>query len=147
MRGIEKLHPVVRAKAERLVELCATADLPVKITETLRTQAEQEALYAQGRSAPGKIVTNARGDGYLSPHQWGVAFDVCRNVKGREYENNDRFFEKVGAIGKTLGLFWGGDFRSYKDSPHFEDIDFMPGNSTAMLKRQYGTPEKFMANW
>jgi len=147
MRGIEKLHPVVHAKAAQLVALCAAEGLSVKITETLRTQAEQEALYAQGRTAPGKIVTNARGNGYLSPHQWGVAFDVCHNVKGLEFDDSDGFFGKVGAIGKKLGLFWGGDFRSYKDSPHFEDVDFMPNNSTATLKQRWGTPEKFMASW
>jgi peptidoglycan L-alanyl-D-glutamate endopeptidase CwlK len=147
MRGIEKLHPAVRIKAERLVVLCNKNGLPIKITETLRTKAEQDAIYAQGRTTPGKIVSNAPGTGYQSPHQWGVAFDFCRNVKGKEYDNSDGFFESVGALGKSVGLFWGGDYRTMKDSPHFEDITYVPGNSTRALREQYVEPEAFMGSW
>jgi len=147
MRGIDKLHPVVHVKAERLLALCADAGLQVKITETLRTRSEQDALYAQGRTVPGKVVTNAKGEEYQSPHQWGVAFDFCRDVKGMEYNDKDGFFAKVGKLGKEAGLFWGGDFNSYKDRPHFEDVNFAVGNSTASLKKRWGTPEKFMASW
>jgi peptidoglycan L-alanyl-D-glutamate endopeptidase CwlK len=139
------LHPQVRAKAERLMELCRERGLPVLITDTLRTKSEQDALFAQGRTAAGTVVTNAEFP--RSAHNWGVAFDFCRNVRGREFDNSDRFFDNVGALGKSVGLFWGGDFRSFRDMPHFEDTEFMLNNNVTMLLATYGTPNNFFSKW
>ena len=144
-RGLSVLHPQVRDKAERLMELCRTNGLPILITETLRTKTEQDALYAQGRTSQGNIVTNAQYP--RSAHCWGVAFDFCRNLSGREFDNSDRFFDHVGELGKSVKLFWGGNFRSIKDLPHFEDTEFMANNSTNTLVNRWGAPEKFMASW
>ena len=151
MRGIEHLHPELQVCVKKFLDECKKQGLNVLITETLRTQQEQEALYAQGRTTSGKIVTNCRG--YQSPHCWGVAFDFCRNVKGKEYDNSDGFFERVGKIAKTVfdnteyDLFWGGDFKSFVDRPHVEMIKYLPNNSTKTLINTYGTPEKFMKTW
>jgi len=151
MRGIDKLHPELQLAVNKFLNECKKQGLDVIVTETLRTQAEQEALYAKGRTEPGKIVTNCRG--YQSPHCWGVAFDFCRNKKGWEYDNTEGFFDRVGAIAKTIfddteyDLFWGGDFRTFVDKPHVEMIKFMPNNSTKWLIDTYGTPEEFMKTW
>lgn len=151
MRGIDKLHPELQVCVNKFLAECKKQGLNVLVTETLRTLEEQEALYAQGRTKPGNIVTNARG--YQSPHAWGVAFDFCRNEKGREYDNSDGFFEFVGEIAKTIfdgteyDLFWGGDFKSFVDKPHIEMIKYLPNNSTKWLIDTYGTPEKFMKTW
>lgn len=151
MRGIDKLHPDMQKACNMFLDECRRQGLPVLITETLRTQEEQERLYAQGRTTSGKIVTNCRG--YQSPHCWGVAFDFCRNVKGKEYDNTDGFFERVGNIAKTIlkdteyRLFWGGDFKTFVDKPHVEMIKYLPNNSTKYLIEQYGTPENFMKTW
>ncbi|MFQ8841879.1 MAG: M15 family metallopeptidase [Clostridium fessum] len=60
------------------------------IGETYRTVAEQDALYAQGRTKPGNKVTNARGSSYSSQHQWGIAFDFYRaDGKGAYNEDGD----------------------------------------------------------
>lgn len=151
MRGVDKLHPELQKCVEKFLNECKKQGLNVLITETLRTQAEQEALYAQGRTQPGKIVTNCRG--YQSPHCWGVAFDFCRNKKGWEYDNTDGFFNKVGRIAEKLldnteyDLFWGGDFKTFVDRPHVEMKKYLPNNSTKTLINKYGTPEKFMETW
>ena len=145
MRGIEHLHPGLQKICNQFVEQCKAAGLNVKITDTLRTKEEQDSLYAQGRTKPGSIVTNVSYPN--SAHNWGVAFDICRNVKGREYDDSDGFFAKCGEIGKQLGLFWGGDFRSFTDKPHFEWEKYMPGNSVKSLKAMYETPDKFMEAW
>jgi peptidoglycan L-alanyl-D-glutamate endopeptidase CwlK len=149
VRGLELLHPELRAAAGRFLAECAKRGLNTLITDTWRTKAEQDGLYAQGRTAPGNIVTNAR---YLeSPHCWGVAFDFCRNRRGREFDNTDGFFDAAGRLlnelRAELGLFWGGDFKNFVDRPHAEMIRFMPGCSTAWLIRAYGTPERFLASW
>lgn len=151
MRGIDKLHPELQVCVNKFLEECKSRGLDVCITETLRTQEEQEALYAQGRTTSGKIVTNCRG--FQSPHCWGVAFDFCRNVKGREYDNSDKFFDYVGEIAKTIfddteyDLFWGGDFKTFVDKPHIEIKKYLPNNSTNWLIDNYGTPEEFMSTW
>jgi peptidoglycan L-alanyl-D-glutamate endopeptidase CwlK len=146
MRGTDKLHPDVKKLAELLIAECAKEGLPpVLITETWRTKDEQNALYAQGRTTPGKIVTNCQYPD--SPHCWGAAFDFCRNIRGHEYDDNDGFFTKVGAVGKRLGLFWGGDFKSFVDKPHFESPIYVVNNSVGMLKTKYGTPEAFKKSW
>ena len=146
MRGVEHLHPALQKTVEKLVAHCKAEGLNILITETFRTVAEQDALYAQGRTKPGSIVTNAKGSSYSSMHQWHCAFDFCKNVKGAEYSDT-AFFNKVGAIGKSLGLFWGGDFKSITDKPHFQMPEFSPDGTTAWLKKQYGTPDKFKETW
>lgn len=144
-RDKTKLHPELLQIVQEFEKRCKVAGLNVLVTETFRTKAEQEALYAQGRTKPGNIVTNAKYP--KSPHCWGVAFDFCRNVRGREYDDSDGFFKKCGEIGKSLGLAWGGDFRLFVDKPHLELKKYLPNNSVNELIRKYGTPEKFIENW
>jgi len=144
-RDINLLHPRLRRIIPQIIAECKAQGLPVLVTQTLRTKAEQDALYAQGRTKPGKIVTNAWYPN--SAHCWGVAFDFCRNVKGREYEDTDGFFSKVAAIAKPYGLTWGGDWKNFVDRPHLELTEFMPGASVAWLIRTYSTPEIFMKSW
>lgn len=144
MRGIQYLHPETKILAEKLQNLCKSRGLNLLITDTFRTKAEQDKLYAQGRTTAGSIVTNAQYP--KSPHNWGVAFDFCKNVKGQEY-NDLNFFAEVGALGKSIGLFWGGDFKSFKDRPHLEHLKFMPNQSTSQLISKYGTPDAFKATW
>lgn len=145
MRGIELLHPEVRKQAEQLIAECAKEGLPVLITETFRSEREQRDLYAKGREVPGKKVTWAQYPN--SAHCWGVALDFCRNVRGREFDDNDNFFARVGAVAKRVGLFWGGDFKVTQDKPHCESPVYFPNNSADMLKSKYGTPEKFKESW
>ena len=76
-----------------------------------------------------------------------MAFDFCRNVKGKEYDDSDGFFAACGAIGKALGLTWGGDWKSFRDKPHLELKKYMPGSSTRWLIQTYGTPEAFFKTW
>lgn len=144
-RGIDRLHPELVPLCREFVRRCRGAGLNVRVTETFRTQAEQDAIYAQGRTKPGGIISNAPYP--KSPHCWGVAFDFCRNVKGREYDDSDGFFSRCGAIGKALGLTWGGDWRTFKDKPHLELAKYMPDSSSRWLIAAYGTPERFMQTW
>lgn len=145
MRDRTKLHPKLQKKIEEFIKACDKAGLKVQITECLRTKAEQDALYAQGRTKPGARVTNAPGYSYSSMHQWGVAFDYCRADGKYAFDNSDKFFDKAGAIGKKLGLEWGGSWKSPVDKPHFQLPDW--GSTPARLKSLYGTPERFFATW
>lgn len=145
MRNIGDLHPELREKVFVLKSLCKNRGLLIGIGECLRTKAEQDALYAKGRTAPGKVVTNAKGSTYSSMHQWGVAFDFYRNDERGAYNDSDDFFKKVGEVGKSIGLLWGGDWKNPVDKPHFQ----LPGwgNTAKQLKEKYKTPESFMSTW
>ena len=154
MRNISQLHPELKKKVVKLQKECLKAGIKIKIGECLRTVAEQNALYAKGRNGvPGPIVTKAKGTDYRSMHQWGVAFDffldmdVDKDGKKSDdvFNNATKLFNKVGAIGKKLGLEWGGDWKSIKDLPHFQLPDW--GSTATKLKKKYGTPEKFKETW
>lgn len=145
MRNINKCHPRLIDLSKKLVSACRGQGLIIGIGESFRTKEEQDALYAKGRTAPGNIVTNAKGSSYSSHHQWGTAFDIYRNDGKGVYTDGDGFFEKVGKIGKSIGLEWGGDWKSPVDKPHFQLPDW--GSTTTRLKRMYGTPENFMKTW
>ncbi len=72
-----KLHPWLNYKLTLLLKQCAKKEIYLIITQGFRSKAEQDALYAQGRTKKGKIVTNAKGSDYSSQHQWGIAFDIA----------------------------------------------------------------------
>lgn len=107
------LVPLVQRKADELIALAASKGMPIRITEGYRSKERQDELYAQGRTKPGKIVTNAKGG--QSIHQYGCAFDVVFVKTGY---NGD--WNALGTLGKSLGFTWGGDFLKLKDRPHFE---------------------------
>ena len=98
MRDLKKLHPWVKGKAEELIKLCKKNGVEIIVTQTLRTKAEQDALYAQGRTKPGKKVTNARYPQSL--HCWGIAFDIVPIIGGKAMWGRTDLFDKVGLLGE-----------------------------------------------
>lgn len=145
MRDITMCHPRLQELAGRLTEECKKQGLIIKIGECWRTVQEQNELYAQGRTKPGAIVTNAPGSSYSSQHQWGIAFDFYRADGKGAYNEDGNFFGRVGAIGTRLGLAWGGDWHSIVDKPHLYLPDW--GSTTAILRQRYGTPDRFKQTW
>lgn len=116
-RVIETLLPEVRPYARALVHECAERDLTIAVTSGTRTYEEQNALFRQGREVEGPIVTNARGG--HSNHNFGLAFDVTL-FDGKKPVWESPLYKAIGAIGKGLGLTWGGDWHAIVDEPHFE---------------------------
>ena len=144
-RDITMCHPQLQELANKLIAECKKQGLIVKLGECFRSVSEQDALYAQGRTKPGNIVTYAKGTSYSSMHQWGVAFDVIRNDGKGAYYDNDGWFSKVGKVGKALGLEWGGDWTSPVDKPHFQLKQW--GSTPNKLKQLYGNIENFKKTW
>ena len=115
-RDLNKLSAKGKIACELFLEKCKKAGLNVLIVETYRSQARQTYLYEQGRTRPGQIVTQIKTVGY---HNTGNAWDICKNVKGHEYDDYS-FFTKCGEIAKSLGIEWGGYWDGFKDTPHFQ---------------------------
>ncbi len=117
-RSLDDLTPVVREKAKAFVAGCLLEGVDVLITSTYRDYASQAALYAQGRTEPGKIITRAM-PGY-SFHQHRVAFDFVPIVNGKPEWGDENLWAKCGAVGALAGLEWGGKWK-FTDKPHMQD--------------------------
>lgn len=115
-RKLEDLIPIVAAKAAAFVAACRAVGIDVLITSTYRDHESQNALYAQGRTTPGKRVTNAKGG--QSWHNHRCAFDFVPIVNGKAMWDDLRTFKRCGAIAKEVGLEWGGSWTSFPDLPH-----------------------------
>ena len=114
-KDISQLLPVAQEACKLFLELCEKAGLKVKLTETYRSQERQNELYAQGRTTPGQIVTWTKNSRHTSRRAW----DICQNIKGKEYDTSTGFFDKCGEIAASLGITWGGSWKT-PDRPHFE---------------------------
>lgn len=116
-RNIATLLPPVQPLARALIENAASIGITIKVIAGTRTYEEQDALYEQGRTKPGRIVTNARGG--FSNHNFGIAFDIGVFDGGR-YITESPAYKAVGELGVKLGLEWGGTWRTLADEPHFQ---------------------------
>lgn len=128
---IATLHPELRGQAAEFVNRVEQElGITLRVTSGMRTYAEQDALYAQGRTTPGDVVTNARG-GY-SNHNFGTAFDVVE-VRPNGSINWSPDWQAIGRVGTSMGLEWGGNWTSIVDRPHFQ-LD--SGLSTADMRNR-----------
>lgn len=115
--------------------LAKTLGYEYKAISGNRTWEEQAKIYAQGRTSPGKIVTNAR-PGY-SNHNFGIAVDmgVFKNGKyldGDKPSEAEAFHRKAAQIAEKYNIEWGGSWKSFKDYPHFE---FKTGKTLAQMRQ------------
>lgn len=114
------LHPEAQKAARAFLgvakTICAKVGCDVKIISGTRSYMEQDALYAKGRTTPGKKVTNAAAG--HSNHNFGIAFDIGI-FRGKEYFGEHPLYNELGTLGKSLGLEWGGDWK-FVDEPHYQ---------------------------
>lgn len=117
-RNLNDLHPHVAELAALFVERCKASGIDVIITSTYRDNESQNALYAQGRTAPGAKVTNAKaGQSY---HNYRLAFDFCPVINGKAQWNDAGLFQRCGEIGESLGLDWAGRWVKFKELAHMQ---------------------------
>jgi len=114
-RDLNELTPETKYLANLLLRKCKEQGIGIQITETYRSQERQNELYAQGRTIQGKIVTWTLN----SLHKTRKAFDFVPIVNGKANWNDLILFKRVGEIGKSIGLTWGGDWKT-PDRPHFQ---------------------------
>lgn len=130
-RLLDDLHPDLQAKCHQFLDACSREGIDILVTCTYRSNEEQRLLYAQGRTAPGKIVTNAlpgkSAHNHVNPNgsPCSMAFDVVPMVHGKpDWNTHDpqdlALWNRVGEIGKSFGLEWAGDWKTFKEFPHFQ---------------------------
>lgn len=136
-RSLDDLLEPVKARAEAMLEQCKKEGIELLVTSTFRDFEAQTRLYAQGRGLPGNIVTYARaGDSW---HNWQRAFDVVPLRNGKPIwstRGHDKYiWLKIGDIGVSCGLEWGGNWERHPDYPHFQD---RLGRTLYGLKKEAG---------
>lgn len=112
-RDIGNLRADVAENCRALLALAEKRGLRALVTETVRDDAYQKMLAEKGYAAKGAVTPS-----FHAEHA-GLAFDICKNEKGHEYDD-PVFFERMGALGKKVGFSWGGDWKSFPDRPHFQ---------------------------
>jgi peptidoglycan LD-endopeptidase CwlK len=78
---LKKVHPELARRAALLIQALADKGYTIEVVQGLRTFAEQDELYKQGRTKPGQVVTKAKGG--QSNHNYGLAVDLCPFVNGK----------------------------------------------------------------
>ena len=110
------LLPYIAQQVDKVLAKMKELGHPMKIASSYRTWAEQDALYAKGRTKPGSIVTNARGG--ESWHNYKVAVDCCFTTC--EAFGDSQPWHIYGQIAREYGFEWGGDWSTFKDRPHIQ---------------------------
>ena len=119
-RDLDLLKPDFRPMVDGFLADVKSAGIDMIVTCTYRTAAEQMALYAQGRTAPGLIVTNAKAG--QSAHNYGYAIDVVPLVNGKCcWDDKAAVWSEIGKIGQSHGLEWyGAPGAVFPETPHFQ---------------------------
>jgi peptidoglycan L-alanyl-D-glutamate endopeptidase CwlK len=113
---VEELAPNLKTIVYQMAQMLSLKGIEMEVAQGLRTWAVQDLLYAQGRTAPGPIVTAAQG-GY-SWHCFSLAFDIdIVTANGLDWTGDDAAWQACIATGESLGLVSG---KSWNDKPHFQ---------------------------
>lgn len=123
-RSIDALAVPVRSAAVAMLQACQRINLDVLIYCTLRTNTEQAALFAVGRTLPGRRLTNAGpGQSLHNPDLdgWAWAFDAVPVFAGVALWGDVPAIERMGLAGEAVGLEWAGRWRgSLRETLHFQ---------------------------
>lgn len=128
-RSLDHLHPDFAPLVRGFLDECKMRGLDVLVTCTWRSDKEQDALYQQGRTTAGKIVTNAKAG--QSKHNFMIdglpaskAIDIVPLENGKpQWDSSDPIWEVVGELGEAHGMEWSGRWTKFREYPHFQMIE------------------------
>ncbi|HEY3703686.1 MAG TPA: M15 family metallopeptidase [Terracidiphilus sp.] len=141
--ALATVSPALAGKVRAAAATLEAAGTHLLVVSGLRTAAQQDALFAQGRTAPGQVVTNAPAG--HSMHNYGLAVDIVPYISGESGDLNWRahtpqFQAMVDAL-KAKGLAWGGDWIHFKDEDHFQ-LSNVPANPSQAMIGDYGAGDE-----
>lgn len=148
---LRELYPALAEKIRQMAEALAAEGIYIRVTQGLRTVAEQDALYAQGRTAPGKIVTNCPGG--HSYHNYGLAADCCPSTHGPgepfapDWNESHPAWKRMVQAGEAVGLNCGADWEHFKDVPHFQMTGRYPVGAPTDEVRAIASEHGLAAVW
>ena len=138
LENLSGLNKKFRAKFEAFLAaaqpIAAKHGITIEVISGLRSWQQQAALFAQGRTKPGRIVTKARPGS--SWHNYGLAADLGLFAGGKYLDEAapsraDRIYKELGALAVSLGIEWAGNWKSFQETPHFQ---WTAGQTLAQLR-------------
>jgi hypothetical protein len=118
-KRLQKLHPALASAVRGVISDLAAQGITIEVVQGLRTFEQQDELFAQGRTKPGPIVTQARGG--ESNHNYGLAADLCPFAEGQPAWNAPiAVWAAIGAAAEARDLEWGGQWKKFLDKPHVQ---------------------------
>ena len=119
-RSLDDLKPEFRAMVDPWLADCKAAGIDMLVTCTLRSNEDQAVLYAQGRTTPGDVVTNAKPG--QSAHNYGLALDIVPVVHGKpDWSGSSPVWTEIANIAQARGLQWlGAPDSPFHEQAHFE---------------------------
>ena len=107
---LQGLTAEMREKTKTLIAYAIENGYDVKIVSGYRTEEQQKVLQERYKNEPGRASKN-------SPHTRGKAIDIELYKDGKKVEVTSA----IGNYAKnTLGMRWGGNFKSYREPWHFD---------------------------
>jgi peptidoglycan L-alanyl-D-glutamate endopeptidase CwlK len=131
MARLGAVHPIL---SQRVQKLASQLDFPIRVTAGIRTVVQQDELYAQGRTTPGPVVTNAKGT--ESNHVLGLAVDVVPMDLPDihpDWDTQHPSWQAIVTLASKCGL---RDGISFRDEPHLELIE-VPEVPTGEMQQTY----------
>jgi peptidoglycan L-alanyl-D-glutamate endopeptidase CwlK len=128
LENLSGLNKKFRAQAEQFLSasqlIAERHGITIEVISGLRTYTQQAALYAQGRTKPGRIVTNARPGS--SWHNYGLAIDLGLFAGGRYLDEAApkraaQIYRELGTLAADIGLEWAGNWKTFPEGPHFQN--------------------------
>jgi peptidoglycan L-alanyl-D-glutamate endopeptidase CwlK len=124
---LQEVNPKLAERVRSMAELLEGENIEIQVTQGYRSWAEQAELYAQGRTVPGSIVTNAQAG--HSWHNFGLAVDVCPFDAGiPDWNSNHPAWKRIVSVGESVGLVSGSEWRTFPDWPHFQMTGRLPAS-------------------
>ena len=118
-KALAKFEPFLAAAESAM----AAKGVTIEVISGLRSWAAQAALYAQGRTKPGRIVTKARPGS--SWHNYGLAIDLGLFKNGvyldeKKPAEADKLYAEIGKLAAAHGIEWAGNWKTFQETPHFQ---------------------------
>lgn len=143
--SIGRLAEVCPALSQKIYSLARLVDpILFRITQGLRSWADQEALWAKGRDSngviidPGAVVTKAP-PGH-SWHEFGLAIDFVPMINGQpEWDVKKPEWETIIQAALTLNLVSGKYWKTIVDIPHLQLTGRFPVSPTDEVREIFKT--------
>jgi peptidoglycan LD-endopeptidase CwlK len=137
MTRLDLVHPELKRRVLAMDKILAPENIHIQVSQGLRTWKEQDGLFAQGRTLPGKIVTRARGG--QSAHNYGYAVDLFPEdveTDKPDWNVSHTSWQRMLAVGLQVGLAEGCTWRTFPDNPHFYLKEF-PADPSQLMEMDF----------
>lgn len=128
---LQSVHPQLASAVRKMADMLAVSGVTIKVTQGLRSWNDQQVLWQKGRDADGNITNPAQVVTKAPPghswHNFGLAVDVAPFQDGTpDWNVAHPVWQKIVAVGESLGLVSGSSWRTFPDWPHFQMTGVWP---------------------